>query len=607
MKSPHFTVISNAGEREARKIADQFEQFREVFHSTFPKWRLDPGKPLIIFAVKNEDSLKTLIPLYWEAKGRAHPAGIYIPGEERHYVALRTDVETGNPYQIVYHEYTHTILNLNFRALPVWLNEGLAEFFGNSTIYDKEVEIGKIAPYHLRTLRQESLIPIQVVLQADERSPYYNEQNHASMFYAESWAMVHYLMMDPEARKEQLLDTFLKAWDASGGPIESAEKSFGDLKKFSSVLEAYARQSSFYVSKVSTTIHGDPKSFTSRVLPVAELDAERALFYAHTQRPFESRIAVEASLKANPDLALAYEAKGYLAYTQQELAAAKEAFARAIELHSEDYFPYYFAAEAELRDGVPSGDTLPRVIGYLEKAIEMNPQFAPPYAALASVYSLNPATRAEALAVGRKSIELEPGNLSYATNYAYVLANSGKTAEAKSLAVRIEQAAKTTLDRANAQQLIATITGREEYENRMVEMQRRAKEEQSAPILENVEQGATVRDSGPTARPAGSANGHPVDKAPTEAHRGETEYAAEGNVVAAVCEGGQGKVTIGAGKSTLSFRFLNLAAVRIVTSAKQDNDGPPTCANWKGRRVRLYFYKVKEKGIIGEVDVVQFF
>src|SRR6202008_2157218 len=116
VQSPNFVVISNAGEKEARKVADQFEQFREVFHSTFPKLRVDLGKPLIIFAVKNEDSLKALLPGYWEVKGRAHPAGLYAPGEDRHFVAVRTNMEGDNPYQVVYHEYTHAIMNLNFQG-----------------------------------------------------------------------------------------------------------------------------------------------------------------------------------------------------------------------------------------------------------------------------------------------------------------------------------------------------------------------------------------------------------------------------------------------------------------------------------------------------------
>lgn len=153
VRTPNFTVISNSGEKEARRIADQFEQFREVFHTSLPQLRVDLGKPLIIFAVKNEDSLKLLLPGFWEVKGHAHPAGLYSPGEERHFVAVRTDIEGEYPYEVVYHEYTHAITDLNFRGLPLWLNEGLAELYGYSSIHEKEVDIGKAARDHLQVLQ----------------------------------------------------------------------------------------------------------------------------------------------------------------------------------------------------------------------------------------------------------------------------------------------------------------------------------------------------------------------------------------------------------------------------------------------------------------------
>src|SRR5215469_10523625 len=144
VRSPNFTVISNAGEKEGRKIADQFEEIREVFQKTFAKMRSELGKPVIVFAVKNEDSMKLLLPEFWEVKGHMHPAGVYQPAEEKHFVVVRTNIEGPNPHEIVYHEYTHALMNINFRDLPVWLNEGIAEFFGNSTIHDNYVEIGKI-------------------------------------------------------------------------------------------------------------------------------------------------------------------------------------------------------------------------------------------------------------------------------------------------------------------------------------------------------------------------------------------------------------------------------------------------------------------------------
>jgi Tfp pilus assembly protein PilF len=607
IRSPNFIVISNAGDKEARKMADQFEQFREVFHTTFPKLRVDLGKPLIIFAVKNEDSLKTLIPVYWESKGHFHPDGIYVAGEERHYVAVRTDVETENPYQIVYHEYTHAIMNLNFRGLPVWLNEGLAEFYGNSVIRDKDVEIGKVATYHLQTLQRERLIPIDALLMADQSSPYYNEANHATVFYAESWAIVHYLMLDPDARKRQLLGTFMAAWDASGDQLAAAEKTFGDLRKFASAMEAYARQRSFYIAKVATTIHGDPKSFSIRALSDAELEAQRALFYAHTQRPKEAEAAIEAALRADPNLALAHEAKGFLEYSQQQFRQAESEFARAIELQTTDYFPYYFRAEAKLRNGVPSEKESPVVSAFLEKAIEMNPQFAPAYAALASVYSANPVTRDKAFAAGRRAMDLEPGNLSYAVNYGYVLANAGKTAEAKSLALRIQQAAKTPMDRANAQQLLSVVASHEEYDHRVVNRKVEEDPPASRPVIIHPQKS----EDRPGHEDAGTSAATPTTNSPgataSKVNQGESEYAVEGYVASADCGSGAGKVVLGLGKTLLNFRFPDFAGLEIVSTAKQDSGQVPACASWKGRRVRLYFFKVKDKAFTGDLNTIQFF
>lgn len=606
VRSPNFTVISNAGEKEARKVADQFEQFREVFHVTFPKWRLDLGKPLLIFAVKNEDSLKSLLPAYWEQKGRMHPQGIYVPGEDRHFVAVQTNVETENPYQIVYHEYTHAIMNLNFRGLPVWLNEGLAEFYANSTILDKEVEVGKASPYHLRELQQEKLIPIDQLFAADEHSPFYNEANHTSMFYAESWAIAHYLMLDPEARKQQLVNTYLRDLETSGNSLEAAEKTFGDLKTFGAVMQSYARQRTFYVLKVSTAIHGDAKSYTSRQLPEAELDAQRALFYAHTNRPKEGIAAADAALKEDPSLPLAHEAEGYLLYSQGELLQAKSDFARAIELNTTDYFAYYFAAEAALRSGPPQEEDRPTVTANLEKAVELNPQFAPAYAALASLYSADEETREKALEPGLKAVQLEPGNLFYATNYGYVLANLGRTAEAKELALRIQQAAKTPTDMANAGQLLAVVGRREEYDKRVEEMKRQASAQQNATVV--VRPPSTIGETGgPDAVSVPSTNPSGAKKPANANAKEENEYAVEALISAADCGKGPGKVTISLGHTIMNFRFEDFAGIQVVSSAKQDSGQAPACQNWKGRRARIYFFKVKDKQFAGDLSTIQFF
>ena len=597
VRSPHFTVISNAGEKEARRTADQFEQFREVFHTAFPTLRIDTGRPLIIFAVKNEDSLKALLPAYWETKGHAHPSGIYASGEERDFVAVRTNIEGENPYEVVYHEYAHAILNLNFRELPVWLSEGLAEYFGNSRIRDNEVDIGIPSRHLVVTLQQSKLIPIEELLLADQHSPYYNEENRVSVFYAESWAIVHYLLIDPNAQQQQLLMKFLKAWEASGNQVEAAQKAFGDLKKFSQTMEAYARNQNFMMGTVKTSVRGDPKSFASREMPGAELSANRALFYVHTRRPAEAETAAREALAQDAELSLAYEAQGLNAYVQEQFAAACPAFLRAAELPGAMFSAYYFAGTCRLREGITSEAENAQVIANLEKAISLNPLFAPGFANLASIDSLQPGTMDRALQLGRKALELDPGNLQYAVSFAHVLLNAGRIADAKALAARIQQAAWTPRDKEAAGQLQGSIADYDEQSRQAAERARYFEARRAA------------ASAGP---PAPLVPAAPTIEAPaggvTSVKDGRALYMAEGVIADAECNAtAAGRLTLTIDHSSMRFLYTSLSKLEVIEGLTEDSGNAPSCAAWKGRRARLFFYKTKDKPYAGELKTIQFF
>jgi len=336
------------------------------------------------------------------------------------------------------------------------------------------------------------------------------------------------------------------------------------------------------------------------------VDAERALFYVHTQRPNEAQAALNEALQADPNLPLAHEAQGLLAYSQQNFDAAEAAFSRAIELHSTSFFPYYFAAEAELRHGFPTGEQSSKLIALLEKTVAMNPQFAPAYAALSSIYSMHPETREKALADGRKAIELEPGNVSVATSYGFVLLNAGKVADARVLAGRIQEVARTPAERENVQQLFTAIASREEYDREAAAIAERAKHQESIAVV------ALGKPAGIPARNDAKGSSEstktvaPASAAGVNRPKG-TEFAVEGNVASADCGNGPGKVTLSVNKTAMKFRFADSATLQVVTTAKQDSAEPPACSNWKGRRVRLYFYKLKDKEFLGELDTIQFF
>jgi hypothetical protein len=91
VKSAHFMVISDAGEKAARKTAWQFEQIRLALLQVWPWAKIDSGDPFVVFAARDENTLRTLGPHYWEGK-RYRPVSFFIHGDDREYIALRIDV-----------------------------------------------------------------------------------------------------------------------------------------------------------------------------------------------------------------------------------------------------------------------------------------------------------------------------------------------------------------------------------------------------------------------------------------------------------------------------------------------------------------------------------
>src|SRR5262250_3383601 len=103
VSSPHFRVLTNGSQNEARHVAREFEQMRFVFAEHDPQFRLEGGAPLTIFAAKDESTAEKL-------EGRAKgpkPAGVYHHAWEREYVMMRLDARIGNR-EVVYHEYAHS-------------------------------------------------------------------------------------------------------------------------------------------------------------------------------------------------------------------------------------------------------------------------------------------------------------------------------------------------------------------------------------------------------------------------------------------------------------------------------------------------------------------
>jgi len=231
----------------------------------------------------------------------------------------------------------------------------------------------------------------------------------------------------------------------------------------------------------------------------------------------------------------------------------------------------------------------------------MNPLFAPAYANLASIYSTKRETTDAALQLGRQAVELDPTNLQYAINYAHVLLNANKLADATALAMRIRQAAWNPQDRLNAEQLLRSITDSGEQSRRAAETEKLAEPQAANGPTANAVPDVPSSTTGPLAESNKAS-------ATALAKNKRTLYMTEGVIADAECnESATGRVTLTVNHSVMKFIYSSLAKLTVVEGLIQDSGKAPNCADWQGHRVRLFFYQTKDKPYAGDLQTVQFF
>ena len=579
VRSPHFIVLSNAGEKDGRHVAAQFENIRALFHTAFSKARVDPGKPTIIFALRNEDSLKIFLPSYGTNPNAKKLAGLFLARPDMNFALVRMDAPStsGNEYHTVYHEYTHSILRMNFRGLPLWLDEGLAEFYGSTQFDSHSASFGMADANLLRTLQRDNLIPVATLVSVDASSPLYNAREHSGMFYAESWAIVHYFMLSPEAKKDALLDKFLASLQSTDDPIEAARQSFGDLKKLADKLETYARQSTFYFARLPIESGLSEKDFTARPLPLAEAMTQEANFLMRNGSLSEALNLLHQAEDADHSLAALHEALGYYHYLRSDNENADKEFDQAISLDPKNAASYYYKAEILYRKSGYHKDTTPIIRDYLEKAIGFDPNFAPAHAFLCIAYTEEDETKPKAIAEAKRAIELEPGNLAYYVDLGRAALANGKTADAQTIADRAQKAATTARDRSIASS----------FAKRLASL--------------NSSSGAKSVDIITDAQPPAAGD----DAAAVSATSGT---AVEGQVTELIC----GKppevlLTLSTGKEQMLLHVADIGKIEIQVAGQASNSSAMPCGQWRDKKAKVSFDPTEKGNASGEVRSIAFF
>jgi tetratricopeptide (TPR) repeat protein len=369
LDTDHFVVFSNAGERVARRTAANLERLRDVLSQIAAGTQLGSPQPMYIYLFSSRIAFAPYRPV---ANGKPMDVdGYFYSRDDAEYMVLRADAAEATD-DILYHEYLHYVLRNNFSNLPVWFNEGLAELYSTFQATDKHADIGRPSADHIRWLRENSLIPLAQLFAMDRNSKDYNEGYRRGVFYAESWALVHYLVLGNESRSAQTSRFFHEMTQGVPAP-EAFRHTFNmDEGVLEKELRDYVHRSLFNYKRVPVK----PESnIQARVAPLSWSETltrlgDLLMLGDPSQLPEADRHYRQA-LAAQPGFGPALG--GLCRIESEQNRPAMDCFMKAAQAAPDDFTIQYEYAHALLTQPQVDSAAALRARTALARAVELQP------------------------------------------------------------------------------------------------------------------------------------------------------------------------------------------------------------------------------------------
>ncbi len=400
-RTEHFEVFTNAGERDARLLVAQLEQFRETFLAIRPGRPFrEPRTTVVIF--DSDRDFRPFKPLY-NGKPKENLAGVFHGNPDEVVIAMSTERDLEQTIPTIYHEYVHLLMHARGFRLPPWLNEGLAELYETIELEPELVKLGRHNPIHVMKLNHGRLMPLSQLFAVTHGSPEYNETSRQTLFYAQSWAFVHYCLT-AERKNKGTGDGFgelLALMSLGVDPEKAMQQAYGmSLEDMEDKLGAHVRGGRYRLSNYPM-----PKvDYAARVTfrPASDFERDVALVNLkwRLQRNGDAMYQAMQLAEKNPESARPQEVMAAITRADGERGRSLDYLKEAARLQTVNPYVYVQLAEDSLRQyliGVKTSFRLQaeasaELRGWLDRAIVLDPNYAEAWdwMALTEAYSERP-------------------------------------------------------------------------------------------------------------------------------------------------------------------------------------------------------------------------
>jgi len=440
-RTPHLEVYSDAGGENARAVSLWLEHLRDFFQQE-TGIRISPRSPVRVLYFRSAEE-------YEPYRLRPNSDAFYTSAGGRDYIVLSGGgvSDKALPVRIAAHEYWHFVEHTGALLLPNWLNEGLAEFFSTVRLAEHDGRVGSEPGGHIRILRSRPWIPLATLIALADDSPLRQQRDTSEVFYAESWALAHMLMLSPSYS-----DRFRTVVErlASGIPGSQVLESV-----YAKPLDSIARDLRGWIERGRSAPVVLPAAATDAVatevtdVSAFSVHALLAGLMAGIGRRDRAKVMYRELALEAPDNASVAAALAILALEQGDLEEARRQWTRALSGGLQDAEACYRFAKLGEDTGLPVAE----VRTALERAVALQPGFDEALFSLALLEN-NAGDPAAAVEHLRAMRAIQAGRqFHYWTTMSDALNELGRRAEAKDAADTAKTLATTEEQRAYAGRL----------------------------------------------------------------------------------------------------------------------------------------------------------
>jgi len=277
VRTDHYVVRTDINETFTTLVSRHMEAILAEYERRLSSIGGEVNKRFEVTVYGNRQDYDGAVP-----PGAAGSQGAFVP-QLKLLVAYLGDRTKEDVLRTLYHEGFHQFLwESGVNDAPIWLNEGLAEYFSEATWNGLSFTTGQLPEVRLRIVQEASrngtLIPLDMLFSmgsGDWIRHVHLDHSRASVQYNQAWSIVYFLIHVQGGKHQRALSDYLKSSQAALEPVATFEKIFRTtLPSFARAWQSYVmqlrpdaksrcRRNMELIMALALATSGDPRHFQS--------------------------------------------------------------------------------------------------------------------------------------------------------------------------------------------------------------------------------------------------------------------------------------------------------------------------------------------------------